>query len=198
MRCDAFERWLDEGMPQDAAAEALAHARDCAACAASLAAARAVEASLREAPPSAPAGFTAAVMATVADAEHRASVPARAAPPAAPWWLVIGSEPALWVGAGLAAIAVAARTASPGMGAVLTGVSTAVSAVWAGTVSAWASRVPALLVPLDPTQRAALALGLGLPALWLLYRAPIWLADTWTHRMRPSVRAPVSRPRSPR
>ncbi|MGE5175629.1 MAG: hypothetical protein ACM3JJ_04565 [Hyphomicrobiales bacterium] len=198
MRCDAFERWLDEGMPAAGAEAALAHARACAACAASLTAARAVEAALRTAPPAAPGGFTDAVMARIAGVEPLASEPVPAAVPRAPWWVEIGSEPALWVGAGLAAALAVAWSASPGAVGALTGVAETAASAWVGAASAWTSRLPSLLVPIDPTQRAALELGLALPALWLLYRAPIWLVDSWTRRGRTSPRPPASRPRSPR
>ena len=185
MRCDAFERWLDDGMPDALAAAARAHARDCAACATSLRLADSIEASLRAAPPGAPAGFTASVIARIEALERPAPAPAVFA---APWWVVVGSEPALWVGAGLVAALVAAGNSMPRLSAALAGVAEAGASAWVTAASLWLSRIPALLPSLDPTERSALALGLALPLLWALYRAPIWMAESWSRRGRAAPR----------
>lgn len=194
MRCDAFERWLDEGMPEADAAEALAHARDCARCAAALSAAESVEAALRMRPPDAPAGFTAGVMARLtAEAARPAPAPRRA-----PWWLEIAAEPAVWVGLGLIPAVAAAAAITAGFGRAAAGVVEAAASAWVAASSLWATRLPSFLPPLDPTSRVAIAAALALPVLWFLYRAPIWLAESWTRPARTSPRARGSHPGSPR
>src|SRR5262245_2618681 len=89
MNCAAFERWLDEGAPQDLAAAAQAHASQCARCAAAERAARSLELALSATATPAPAGFTERVMARVGG---RAQAPALL--PALPWWIRAAMEPA--------------------------------------------------------------------------------------------------------
>ena len=95
MNCLAFERLLDEGAPDRLPAEALAHARECEACARSLARARsleqALEAHFSEAP-EVPAGFADRVMARVERGEAR-GVRWLALPSALPWWTRAALEP---------------------------------------------------------------------------------------------------------
>jgi hypothetical protein len=99
MTCAAFDRWLDDGMPEGAAAACHAHARGCARCAAALEAARAIEAALSEAAPGempapvrAPASLSAGVMARVRAAESlRARELDRA--PEEGWWIRLLSDP---------------------------------------------------------------------------------------------------------
>jgi hypothetical protein len=120
MNCTAFEAWLDEGLPPAAEREALAHAGTCAGCAAALASARAVEAalveSLGDAPSAiaadrAPAGFAAAVIARIADAESvqvGASASVRAPvflpAPVLAWWVRAAAQPAPALALALAAL----------------------------------------------------------------------------------------------
>jgi len=95
VNCLAFERLLDEGAPDRLPAEALAHARECEACARSLARARsleqALEAHFSEAP-EVPAGFADRVMARVERGEAR-GVRWLALPSALPWWTRAALEP---------------------------------------------------------------------------------------------------------
>jgi hypothetical protein len=95
VNCLEFERLLDEGAPERLPAEALAHARECASCARSLARARSLERALEahfasEAAP--PAGFADRVMARVERGEAR-GVRWLALPDAMPWWTRAAAEP---------------------------------------------------------------------------------------------------------
>jgi hypothetical protein len=106
--CAAFDRWLDEGLPEPAAAGARDHAARCARCAAELAAAEAIETGLMRATFTAPAHLTDAVMARVATLEAARVAPA---PPsrwsdAFPWWVRAAGDPA-------AAFAAVRRPGSP-------------------------------------------------------------------------------------
>ena len=76
--CDAFERWLDDGCPEQARRPAEAHAQACVRCREALAAAEAVERGLRQREPSprAPEGFTEAVMRRVSAAGSADAEPA--------------------------------------------------------------------------------------------------------------------------
>ena len=84
--CEAFDRWLDQGRPS--LAEAEAHASGCHRCARSLAAARAIDEALAlplvaETPPD----FTDSVL-------RRARMARAFAPTASlPWWVKVGAEP---------------------------------------------------------------------------------------------------------
>lgn len=97
MNCAAFERWLDEGLPQADADHARAHATACPGCAAALAAAEAIEAGLARAVFVAPAHLTDAVMARVAEAESTLTAAARLriTRDAFPWWVRAALDPAV-------------------------------------------------------------------------------------------------------
>jgi hypothetical protein len=109
MRCEDFESWLDEGMPERARAEgAPDHATRCARCAASLAAAREIETMIATPAIAAPAGFAGRVMSRVAAARV-----ARLAPLAPwletdpmPWWVRAAAEPPVVLAAAVAALVV--------------------------------------------------------------------------------------------
>ena len=95
MNCLAFERFLDEGAPDQLLAEALAHVRECEACARSLARARSLERALEahfSSEPEVPAGFADRVMARVERGEAR-GVRWLALPSALPWWTRAAFEP---------------------------------------------------------------------------------------------------------
>jgi len=94
MSCVVFLRWLDAGMPQEGAAEAVAHAERCARCAEALRAARAVEALLASDPPAVPEGFAGRVMDRIAAEPARAPAWVPAATPVLPWWARIAADPA--------------------------------------------------------------------------------------------------------
>ncbi|HEX7077247.1 MAG TPA: hypothetical protein VF363_02365 [Candidatus Eisenbacteria bacterium] len=196
MRCDAFERWLDDGMPEFGSAGAMAHAHDCRRCAPLLVAARAVEAALGTAPPEAPAGFTAAVMAGVGALEAPSPRQRLSERRAAPWWLEIASEPAVWVGLALAPALAVTQALAPRLAGAFAGVAEAAASAWSAAAALWIARLPSVVLPLGHTERGALAIGLALPLLWVLYRAPTWVAGSWGWKARASSRAPGSRPRS--
>ena len=90
MDCDAFERWLDEGEPQDGADVAHAHAAECLRCATTWRASQSLEHALAATPASAPAGFTERVMARVGKGRVRVPITL----PALPWWVRAAMEPA--------------------------------------------------------------------------------------------------------
>ena len=97
MNCHEFERWLDEGSPEAHRADALAHARACSRCAASLRAADEIEALLAAAP-AVREGFADRVMLRVgatAQLSPRASrLELLQLTPAIPWWVRVTLEPA--------------------------------------------------------------------------------------------------------
>ena len=70
MRCDQFDRWLDEGMPARYSAAARAHAAGCARCSGAMRAAEALEVMLAAAPPPAPAAMAMRVMERVESVER--------------------------------------------------------------------------------------------------------------------------------
>jgi hypothetical protein len=196
MRCDAFERWLDDGMPDSRSADALEHARDCRRCAPLLVAARAIEAALRAAPPEAPAGFTALVMAGVRALEAPSPRQPFSARRAAPWWLEIASEPAVWVGLALVPALAVTQALAPRLAGAFAGVAETAVSAWSAAAALWIARLPSVALPLGHTERGALALGLALPLLWLLYRVPTWMGTSWSRERRASSRPPGPHPRS--
>jgi len=126
--CERFARWLDEGMPESAAADHDGHAASCARCAAALAAARALEAALAQPAPAAPAGFAERVMKRVAQAPLVRPVTWIDAD-LLPWWVLAAAEPAsalavalgalvVWQHAALARLAAATSQALGGPAAV--------------------------------------------------------------------------------
>jgi hypothetical protein len=96
--CAAFERWLDEGSPDDRAAAMDAHARTCDRCARSARAAAAIDhafaSSVMSATARASEGLTDRVMARIDRVEdlRRTHAPLVAAP-ALPWWLDALAQP---------------------------------------------------------------------------------------------------------
>src|SRR5262249_39230135 len=109
VNCLAFERLLDQGHPERLSAEALAHARECATCARSLARARSLEAALvahlfaGAGGEAAPAGFADRVMARVERGEAR-GVRWLTLPDAMPWWTRAAAEPGVALAAAVAAL----------------------------------------------------------------------------------------------
>ena len=98
MNCTGIERWLDDGSPAASQVEAMAHARVCARCLATLTAADELETLLASAPVPAPVGFTGRVMARVAEtSQGRALIPVSELLPffqTVPWWVRVALEPA--------------------------------------------------------------------------------------------------------
>lgn len=177
MTCEAFDRWLDDGMAEPGAAEARSHARTCDRCARALDATLEIEAAFASAP-SAPRGFTDGVMARVAVTPQVAGAvtPAGAAPllaPAFPWWVRIVMEPAV-----LLAAVVAAAVAGFGP-PLLAG---------AQRVQAWLTHAPLPAHPPTGVPWTSVALFL-LPALawasWQIYHWSENLASRGAAAFRP-------------
>ena len=111
MNCLAFEVLLDEGAPDRLPEAALAHARECAACARSLERARALESALdhhfaslaSDREQASLAGFTDRVMARVERGEAR-SVRWLTLPDALPWWVRAAAEPSVVLASVVAAL----------------------------------------------------------------------------------------------
>ncbi len=97
MNCHELERWLDDGGAPGRHLEAMAHARVCARCSASLGALDDLERRLGV-PAPAPAGFAARVMARVAATRQAgARIPVMEILPffqTVPWWVRVAVEPA--------------------------------------------------------------------------------------------------------
>lgn len=111
MDCRAFEDWLNDGRPRDAAASAHDHRADCPACAESFVAADALESALSQRFATTPAGFTDRVMARLpAPADNPIRLPEDPGSPF-PWWIQIVFEPSAILGLALGLVyAVAAPT----------------------------------------------------------------------------------------
>jgi hypothetical protein len=120
MTCSEFVRWLDDGLPQGAAASAArAHAAACPRCAAALAAAREID-RLLEAPVTfAPAGLADSVMMRVAAIESVLAAHPRATLAAGSfaidttqaWWVRAAAQPAAALALTLAAFVLWQRDA---------------------------------------------------------------------------------------
>jgi len=172
IRCDAVERWLNDGMPLRDAAAARAHARRCAACDRAIAAAVALEAmlvSMGTAAGSAPVGFTDGVMARI-DAEGAGARAPRATASRAPWWLVFASEPAAAVAIALVPALAAIALFFPSARDLLVAstrlaVSSSMAAALNGATAA-AADASAFLATMSPAARALLAAGLVPLVLW--------------------------------
>ena len=99
MNCNDFERWLDEGSPEDSAAAT--HAAHCEACDARLRVARSIDAALVgtiRSNPVAPPELTHVVMRRIADIEVvRPATTWGFVRDAMPWWVRIAAEPAVAV-----------------------------------------------------------------------------------------------------
>jgi len=90
-------------MPDAAGAEARAHAASCPRCAAALATARALDAALARYAATAPAGFTARVMESVALARSPRPIP-WIETDMLPWWVRAAADPATALSLALAAL----------------------------------------------------------------------------------------------
>lgn len=174
MNCAAFERWLDEGMPEADTAGASTHAAGCARCAAQLAAAEAIEAGLSRATFSAPPALTDAVMARVAAIEARRILPA--APvighDAFPWWARAATDPAAVTATLLCALMVWQWDAVARSGIV--------AAVWLGNLTSGLTLPGSAWTPSLGLQIALAAM--LLPAAIWLGRAAFHASERWVER----------------
>lgn len=167
MTCAAFDRWLDDGMPEEIATPCHAHARGCARCAVALDAARAVESALSEASSGetpaqvrVPTGFSAGVMARVREAESLRAREVEKAPEER-WWVRLLSDPVSSVSLTVALLAAALLIWNPEWMFRLGG--------WLG--SHWFTWVSgAGNVPVDPLVWQALVATAGPFVLWGLWR----------------------------
>jgi len=191
--CDGVERWLNDGMPPQDGAAARAHARGCDACTRAIADAFALEtmlATMRKATPPAPAGFTDAVMARIDLEPGAARVTAvgaiasteagRARSAAAPWWLVVASEPAAAIALALLPALVAIALFVPSVrdfivASTRLALSSSVGSALNGLTTASAGG-PQFLNAMSPTARSVIAVGLLSVLLWCAIAAPTWLA----------------------
>jgi len=181
--CDGVERWLNEGMPARGLAAAQAHARRCPGCDQAIAAAVALEAMLADAAtrtPSAPAGFTDAVMARI-DAEPM-TARAQAAPVTAPpWWLVLAAEPAAAVALAVVPAVLAIALYLPSVrdalvSTVRLATTSSVTTTLSG-ISAVSADASGFLNAMSPAARMILAVGLVPLLLWGWFAASTWLGS---------------------
>lgn len=184
MKCSEFERWLDEGMPENQAARL--HAASCPSCAAQLHTAERLDDVLSDVIPAhvaAPARFTDAVMERVAHIETmRPALAAQQGRDAFPWWVRAAAEPSIAVALTLSALLL---WQSP---AILT----AGSAAFAWIARFNGSAIVTALRGVEPQATPLVMFGLGLavlPAAW-------WLANVvyrWTDRVFEHATMPVLR-----
>lgn len=190
MNCLAFERLLDQGAPDGLPAEALAHARECASCARSLARARSLERALEhhfagEAEPgpeldAALVRLTERVMARVERGDAR-GVRWLALPDALPWWVRAAAEPAVVLSVALCALllwrgdALLAGVRAWGM--------VGASPAWLGSMlegsglaTAWQHLASALAPGADVHWAVATAFALGIAPLFALLALAMWRA----------------------
>jgi len=98
MNCRDLDRWLDDGSPAASYVEAMAHARVCARCLATLRATDELDTLLASTPVVAPAGFAGRVMARLAATPQvHSRIPVSELLPffqTVPWWVRLALEPA--------------------------------------------------------------------------------------------------------
>jgi len=122
MRCDELRARLDAAGPTGLSATHQAHARGCAACAAELQAAQAVETMLRAEPPTPSVAFTARVLDRV-EATERARQRVAESPRSSAWgrwWRGIAEEPIAIVALALAPVPILLGVLWPGTAGALT------------------------------------------------------------------------------
>lgn len=104
MDCAAFERWLDEGMPSESAADARRHSEECPICERSHRAALAVESAFLDDPVSVPVGFSDRVMDRIeAEGGLRPHLPVDLEGPPLPLWIRCLTQPSVVLAGLLAA-----------------------------------------------------------------------------------------------
>lgn len=172
MTCADFERWLDDGMPEDAAAPARAHAAGCVRCAQARAAAEALESGLARAAFAAPAGLTDHVMARIAAIEAHRAVRVPLVEDAFPWWVRATWDPAAVAAAALGALLIWQWDALARAG---TAAAAWLARAGAGTASAAPPWAPGLGMQL------VIAMLLVPVSLWLA-RAAFHASERWVER----------------
>lgn len=164
MNCAEFERWLDQGRPDEERAPATVHRETCGTCGERLAAQLALEEALRQRLAVAPAAFTDRVMARLPERAFRPGL-APDLDPVFPWWIRAVQEPAtvlalltaaLFLGTGTL-LAGAARDLLP---VAARGAEQAASHLYAATADDGTLRVAVVAVYL---------LALASPALWRFF-----------------------------
>ena len=191
MNCAELERWLDDGGAPERYVEAMAHARICAHCSATLGGVDELETLLATPAARAPEGFAARVMARVAETRQSpARIPVMELLPffqTVPWWVRVAVEPA-------SLLAMLLASALIWRGDALFGLASS----GAGTLTAWLAAalqaplpVPALgsgpadglwVTPLMLTCIAVGAAPLALMGSRVLYRWSATLVAPHPHR----------------
>jgi hypothetical protein len=180
MTCREFDRWLDEGPPPAAGAEAMrAHAGACARCASALRAAEALEQALAlPAASSAPATFTSEVMRRVRAARAaRAAVTTLSLPPALAWWVRAFADPLVALAFVLTAVL---AWFAPSLWVFAGVLSTRIAAFGGltlrlpGAAALTVDMPSALRVFADPMVVLGLGLAVTPAALWLAWQAYRW------------------------
>ena len=190
--CEDFERWLDDGRPDDGKGAAEVHAASCGRCREALAAARSIEEAL--ALPTAtlaPAGFTDDVMRRVvaAEAESVAGQVGVRGVGNLVLWLGLVAEP--WVAVPCLLVALMAWRGSALL--AIAGKITSPLALWA---DAAARALPTLTIALPAALRAlstpGAMLGLGMAVAPVILWAS-WQLARWSER---AFALPLVRPRA--
>jgi hypothetical protein len=183
MRCDQFDRWLDEGMPARHSAAARAHAAECARCSAAMRAAEALEVMLAAAPPPAPAAMATKVMERVESVERArerlaASERAWGAGRLRTWggWAsALAQEPAAVVAIALAPVFLILVIAWPETAAKLVALTRDALGVWLTTASSgvlsaaagFGGAIPRGAVPFDALLLPAMVVAVLGAFVWL-------------------------------
>jgi hypothetical protein len=182
--CVEYERWLDDGRPNEDRGAAEAHVAGCGRCSAALAAARSVEEGLALPPTAtAPAGFTDAVMRRVSS-EHVAADGSTLL-----WWVRVAADPAA---VSLVVVAVLLVWLLPTLWVFVIGLSRWLVA-WGDRTERWLGAASAIELPVAPSvlARPELLLALTFVAapllLWLSWQLARWSEET--------VAGPLVRPR---
>lgn len=157
MTCRDLERWLDDGGAPEHYVEAMAHARICARCAATLGGVDELETLLAR-PAAAPRGFADQVMARVAiTPQAPARIPVMELLPffqTVPWWVRVALEPA-------SLLAMLLASALVWRGDALF----ALASSGAGHVTAWLARALQAPLPLPSLEPGTIGAVLVQPAM---------------------------------
>lgn len=194
MNCLEFERLLDTGELSHLGEDALAHVRDCAHCARSLARARSLERQLERAfsaehgapvtgsaaGDALPASFTDRVMARVERGEAR-GVRWLVLPDALPWWVRAAAEPSVALSCALTALLLwkgdaLITAARNGLPSALAAPAQLAASLEGSALVAWAQTLDRALVPGPQAHWSVIvAMGIGTAPVfgllgWLMWR----------------------------